>query len=167
MTDLQGGRTPGTLACSDWGDPDDGAYGPNWAGDAKRDAQGVYAGKPQNGDGDNAWAIHWDTQAFYNPQRDNRLLGDYARPSTEEWTALAAAVAKEVCREQHGGQSVSNVVIGQGHSNDRIPVTNRDRGPHLGWFFHDTLGNQNFKYQARQSRTWTATCKKTIRRTRK
>ena len=166
--DPEGGRTPGTLACSGWGAQDDNLYGTSSAGAARRDAQGIYARKPQDGDGNNAWAIHWDTQAFYNPHRSNRLTGDYASPSTEEWTALAAAVAKEICREQHGGQSVSNVVIGQGHSNDRTPANNRDRGPHLGWFFDDVDDRSNIiRYRARQSRTWTATCKKTTRHTRK
>ena len=158
----------GGLICSDWGSQDDNLYGTSSAGAARRDAQGIYAGKPQDGDGNNAWAMHWDTQAFYNPQRNNRLTGDYASPSTAEWKALATAAAKEVCRAQHGGQSVSNVVIGQGHSNDRTPVHNRDRGPHLGWFFDDVDDRGNvIRYRARQSRTWTATCKKTTRHTRK
>ena len=163
--DPEGGRTPGTLACSGWGAQDDNLYGTSSDGAAKRDAQGIYADKGQNA-GD--WAIHWDTQAFYNPQASNALTGDFASPSTEEWKALAAVVAKEICREQHGGQSVSNVVIGQGHSNDQTPVSARNRGPYLGWFFDDVDDRTNvIQYRARQSRTWTATCKKTTRHTRK
>ncbi len=159
--DPEDGRTPGTLACSGWGPPDDNTYGQP-AG-SKRDDQGLYAGKGQNA-GD--WAIHWDTQAFYNPLASNALLGDFASPSSEGWTELATARAKEVCREQHGGQSVANVVFGQGHSNDQALYNQRDHGPHLGWFFDNTV-DQYHRYRARQSRTWTATCKKVIRRTRK
>ena len=157
----------GGILCSDWGNYDSGAYGPGGSGGAKRDAQGIYAGKAEDGQGANAWAMHWDTQAFYNPDRDNVLTGDFASPSTAEWTALAAAMAKEICRGE-GYPSVTNVVIGQGHNNDHRPVAARNRGTYLGWFFdnHPTAGS-NHRYRARQSRTWTATCKKVIRRTRK
>jgi len=161
--DPEDGRTAGTLACSPWAARHGGgAFGsPN---SSRRNAQGTYANNRDGAALD--WAINWRTQAIYKPS-DDSILGSVT-PSSEGWTALATARAKEVCRAQHGGQSVANVVFGQGHSNDRNPggYAGTDRGPGLGWFFDNHDGAAN-RFRARQSRTWTATCKKTTRHTRK
>ena len=157
----------GGIICSAWGPHHGGnAFGaPN---SSRRNAQGAYVNRGGNNVGAAAldWAINWRTQDLYKPS-DDSILGSVS-PSSEGWTELAAAAAKEVCREQHGGQSVTNVVFGQGHSNDRNPggYAGTDRGPGLGWFF-DNHDGAAYKFRARQSRTWTATCKKVIRRTRK
>ena len=141
---------PGTLACSDWGPGNFGnIHGGSGIGGAKRDAQARY-------DGRSASDLTWQRTVQTEP------------PTGDSWQERAAAVAKSVCRAQHGGQTVSNVVFAASHSRDQTPITNADRGPGLGWFFqnHPSAGS-NHRYEARESRTWTATCKKTIRRTRK
>ena len=161
--DPEDGRTPGTLACSEWGPEIGTTHGPGAGeGTSKRRARNRYVGNPET---DSGWRINWETQAFTG------TLSGTARPDNAGWLELATARAKEVCRAQHGGQSVSNVAFGRGHNRE---VGNTDQnhldftGEHLGWFFdnHPDAGSNN-QHRARQSRTWTATCKKTIRRTRK
>ena len=169
--DPEDGRTAGTLACTGWGGVHSATWGTGSDGASRRDAIHTYLGNAPGPTHGADWAINWQTQAYYKPS-DGSLLTGSARPSSEVWTELATARAKEVCREQHGGQSVSNVVFGRGHSDHSNPHGGAatDRGPYLGWFFDDTLGegwSPNFRSRARQSRTWTATCKKVIRRTRK
>ena len=157
--DPEDGRTPGTLACSGWG-PGIGSEHGSWATSQRR-ARNLYVGNDETTSG---WRINWETQAFTGAR------SGFASPDNAGWLELATARAKEVCRAQHGGQSVSNVAFGRGH-NRVIGNTDHNNldftGEHLGWF-HDNLSTQgNQKHRARQSRSWTATCKKTIRRTRK
>ncbi len=63
------------------------------------------------------------------------------------------------------------MVFGRGHNRDRDETDTNHAdytGVYLGWFFYDpNVGSANHRARARQSRTWTATCKKVIRRTRK
>ena len=58
--------------------------------------------------------------------------------------------------------------FGRGHNND-TGAANQWHGDYLGWFYdseqHSTNMN-DYRARARQSRTWTATCKKVIRRNR-
>ena len=159
--DPEDGRTPGTLACSGWGGFIGGLHGQ--AGTSRRRAMNQYV---RGGDETNSgWRINWETQAL------SGNLSGTASPNNEQWLELAETQARAVCRAQHGGQSVSNVAFGRGHNRE---VGNTDQnhldftGEHLGWFFdnHPDAGSNN-QHRARQSRTWTATCKKVIRRTRK
>ena len=148
MTDLQDGRQPGTLVCSDWGSGSGSTYASGGGeGGAKRDAQARY-------DGRDVADLSWQRTVQMDP------------PSGDSWQVRATAAAKSVCRAQYGGQSVSNVVFAASHSRDQTPITNANRGPGLGWFF-DNQAHPNLRYRARESRSWTATCKKVIRRTRK
>ena len=160
--DPEDGRTPGTLACSEWGPEIGTTHGPGAGeGTSKRRARNRYVGNPET---DSGWRINWETQAFTGNRSGT------ASPDNAGWLELATARAKEVCRAQHGGQSVSNVAIGRGHNRE---IGNSDHnnldftGEHLGWFHDDREPSGNFRHRARQSRSWTATCKKTIRRTRK
>ena len=160
--DPEDGRTPGTLACSGWGGFIGGNHGS--AGTARRRAMTQYV---RGGDETNSgWEINWETQALTGHQ-----VSGTARPDNAGWLELAETQARAVCRAQHGGQSVSNVAFGRGH-NREVGNTNQGHadftGEYLGWFFdnHPDAGS-NHRYRARQSRTWTATCKKVIRRTRK
>ena len=160
--DPEEGRTPGTLACSEWGPEIGTTHGPGAGeGTSKRRARNRYVGNDETTSG---WRINWETQAFSG----NR--SGFASPDNAGWLEIAETVARSVCRAQHGGQSVSNVAIGRGH-NREVGNTNQGHldftGEHLGWFHWDHEGNQNFRHSARQSRSWTATCKKVIRRTRK
>ena len=149
----RGSYTPGTLACSEWGGYEGYTYG--GSGAAQRDGKyqnvlrirqdTVTRGRTV------AWTVPWQTF-----------------PSVEYWQDLAETAAKNACRAQ-GYPSVSNVVFAAGHSRGRGSDTQDwDRGPGLGWYYrnHPSAGN-NHRYSARQSRTWEATCKKVIRRTRK
>ena len=94
-----------------------------------------------------------------------------ASPTTDQWLELAETQARAVCRAQHGGQSVSNVVLKRGHNQDQghsLTSHANYTGKYLGWFYYDpTAPGYPYSSRARQSRTWTATCKKAIRRTRK
>ena len=147
MTDVQDGRQPGTLVCSDWGSGSGQTHGGSGVGGAKRDAQARYDGRDVND-------LSWQRTVQTEP------------PSGDSWQVRTTAAAKEICRAQHGGQTVSNVVFAASHSRDQTPITNADRGPGLGWFF-DNQAHPNHRYRARESRSWTATCKKTTRHTRK
>ena len=113
------------------------------------------------------WRINWETQVLTNVA--GNVIGT-ASPDTAGWLEIAETVARSVCRAQHGGQSVSNVAIGRGHNREigNSDHTNADfTGEHLGWFHYDANPGPAFSPQARQSRSWTAPCKKTLRRTRK
>ena len=159
--DPEDGRTAGTLACSGWGGFIGGLHGS--AGTSRRRAMNRYV---RGGDETNSgWRINWETQAL------SGNLSGTASPNTEQWLELAETQARAVCRAQHGGTSVSNVAFGRGHNSEvgNTDQTNADfTGEYLGWFFdnHPDAGS-NHRHRARQSRTWTATCKKVIRRTRK
>ena len=64
----------------------------------------------------------------------------------------------------------AGVDFGKGHRRNVVGTTDVRRGVDdagLGWFVREDTDTYPWKYQARQSRTWTATCKKVIRRTRK
>ena len=157
--DPEDGRQPGTLACSGWGGIIDNAHGS--AATSRRRSMNRYV--RVTGETSSGWRINWETQALTGN------LSGFARPNTEQWLELAETQARAVCRAQHGGTSVSNVAIGRGHNRE---VGNTDQGhsdftgEHLGWFFDNTHATHS-QHRARQSRSWTATCKKTIRRTRK
>ena len=142
--------TPGTLACSPWVGPPSGGSGQ--APRARREARshqinGMDGGNRQSSGN---WQVAWATF-----------------PSAAYWQDLAETTAKNACRAE-GYPSVTNVVFGQGHSNNKGSGNQDwDRGDGLGWYFSGDQSGGGLQYAARQSRSWTATCKKVIRRTRK
>ena len=146
-----GDYTPGTLACSEWGPFYSGIDGQQ--GTAQRRARASLVQRirqdTETRDETHIWQVAWATF-----------------PSAGYWQDLAETAAKAACRAQ-GYPSVSNVVFGQGHSTN-VGSGNNDkfRGNGLGWFFYNRAA-PNHRLSARQSRTWTATCKKVVRRTRK
>ena len=152
---------PGTLACSGWGNSS-GAHGS--LNTARRWARGQQV----RGSNGNGWVLNWETQVVTNTAGNN-VLGT-GRPNSEQWQEIAETAAKNACRAQ-GYPQVTNVVFGRGHNRDRDETDTGHAdytGVYLRWFFHDpALGAGNHRARARQSRTWTATCKKVIRRTRK
>ena len=116
--------------------------------------------------------VTWDTNLVYtdtaytssprgNPERT-------ARYSTAWWENKAAEAAGRACRARGARPLASSVAFGMGHGENRGPIAN-DNGPGLGFLLrtenHETLNNV-IKIHGRQSRTWTATCKKVIRRSR-
>ena len=148
-----GAYTPGTLACSDWGPFHSGADGLPATGKRRSRnllVQHIRQDTESRGDS-NAWTVAWDTF-----------------PSAAYWQERAETQAKAACRAR-GYPQVSNVVFGRGHNNDRGVVggsNDQFRGDYLGWFFYNRHQSATW-LSARQSRTWEATCKKVIRRTRK
>ena len=150
-----GDYTPGTLACSAWGAFHGAADGSQ--NTARRRARSYLVRDIRQGSetwGDSVqWTVAWDTF-----------------PSAAYWQDLAETQAQAACRAQ-GYPSVTNVVFGRGHDNDKgtntNPVNDQPRGDYLGWFFYNRQPPPNHRLSARQSRSWTATCKKVVRRTRK
>ena len=149
----QSNHPPGTLACSPWGATISNAHG---AGETPyrlarynlvRDIRQDTVTRSDTGTWDVAWATF---------------------PSAAYWQGLAETQAKAACRAQ-GYPQVSNVVVGPGHNGNagsKTSSNDRWRGDNLGWFFVNHHGTA-LQLAARHSRTWTATCKKVIRRTRK
>ena len=159
MTDLQGGRQPGTLICSAWGTAGGAGSGePNAQGGARY--QSVGRSYPQNANG---WTLDRETNTVTRSGEANHQ----ATPSLTQWQELLTAGAVRVCRARGARYVDGSAIIGPGHSRD-TGVGARDHGDELGWFYWnvDTRAGW-YNYRARQSRTWTATCKKTIRRTRR
>ena len=88
-------------------------------------------------------------------------------PSSIDWQELAEAKAARACQSM--GYRLQSATFGQGHSENNADGVN-SQGDYLGWFYENqpaAAGNGLNKHRARLSRTWTATCKKVIRRTRK
>ncbi len=143
---------PGTLACTDWGPFPGSQNAVNQ--DGIRNGKATQINSMDGGNraiGDTTWNIPWTF------------------PSVEYWQDKAETAAKNACRDQ-GYPSVSNVVFGQGHRRNVTGGNDVRRGiddAGLGWFLRENDNAYAWRYSARQSRTWTATCKKVIRRTRK
>ena len=155
----QGNHPPGTLACSDWGDV---SGVDSSLGTAKRWARGLQA----RGSNFNNWVLDWETQVLTSGS--GTVIGT-GRPNTAQWQEIAETAAQNACRAR-GGQSVTNVAFGRGHNQDRGQTNTGHAnysGVYLGWFYYDPNPGSDHRARARQSRTWTATCKKTIRRTRR
>ena len=117
----------------------------------------------------------WDTNLIYTGSNFNHNTGlptgapeGPSSPTTEQWTALAAEAAARACRARGARPIASTVAFGQGHSENRN-IAQKTLGPYMG-FFYWRVDNPNiagtFQYNSRQSRTWSATCKKVIRRNR-
>ena len=158
MTDLQEGRQPGTLICSDWGTVS--GLGVNEAGTR---AYARYFSVGRTTQSDTGWTLNRETNTVTRSGESNHQ----ATPSLAQWQELLAAGAARVCRSRGARYVDGSAVLGPGHSRD-AGDGNYNHGDELGWFYGDTDNRDAYyNYRARQSRTWTATCKKTIRRTRK
>ena len=158
MTDLREGRQPGTLICSDWG-MNTGLASSVEAiaqSNGRNFAVGRAGSQPATG-----WTLNWETNLITRTGE----AASSAAPSLDEWQELLAAGAGRVCRSRGARYVAGSGVIGRGHSDDK-GSGNREHGDHLGWFYWDIQDGANYKFRARQSRTWTATCKKVIRRNR-
>ena len=120
--------------------------------------------------------VNWETQQRFlrSDGGATRTPAGYASPNADQWLEMAAAAALRVCRSR-GGQSVTNVALGKGHNSYVNSARNTGAwvGADLGLFYLREpypTNNPNpayYRHRARQSRTWSATCKKVIRRTRK
>ena len=113
---------------------------------SKRNARGGYYGDESVGSGSHDWRTSPD-------------------PFGTNWQELAETVAANACTDL--GYRLGRVAIGPGHDNDKDYQGTSSQGDNLGWFYRNTLIDGNTRYAARQSRTWTATCKKITRRSRR
>ena len=134
---------------------------------ARRRARNRVVGNPINHT--NLW-VYWDTNRVHQYTVANNpgsFVRD-ARPSTAQWTAMAATAAGRACRARGARPIASSVAFGPGHSNNRGSGLSYDRGTGLGFFLRTITGGPggSIDMAARQSRTWSATCKKVIRRSR-
>ena len=124
------------------------------------------------------WGVTWDTNLAYSGSNFDHTTGrptptgeaaGTARPTTDEWRELVAELAGRACRARGARYAAGSAEFGQGHS-ENVNIAGKNLGPYLGIFWwrvnHPTPGNPNFQYNSRQSRTWSATCKKVIRRNR-
>ena len=92
---------------------------------------------------------------------------DWQTHRADQWQALADQVAGAACRAR--GYRLASATFGPGHNDDAGALGWRP-GDNLGWFYSENQWSgqgSGHSYEAWQSRTWTATCKKTIRRTRR
>ena len=115
--------------------------------------------------------VDWRTQVIYSVNSSGVRLSDVgnARPNTAGWLALVETKATAACRARGARYANGSADFGAGHSNNRGGGVN-EHGSGLGWFYVDTEHDSSpgwYRTRARQSRTWTATCKKVIRRNRK
>ena len=154
----------GGLICTDWGGWS--AYGSD--GLARyREARHIRVGI---GGSFLLWEMDWRTSALMrrNSQGQRTAAGTATTITPAQWMALAEAAAKSACRAR-GYPQVTNVDFGRGHNANR-GSGNEWHGDNLGWFYDNEQDPNNpthYRDRARQSRTWTATCKKVIRRTRR
>ena len=121
--------------------------------------------------------VDWQTQERFlvtdvGQANEDRTSEGSHWPTTAEWTELATAAAKSACRAE-GYPQVTNVAFHAGHNGNNHADRNNAAfvGDGLGLLLSADLEGDNtnniYRYQMRQSRTWSATCKKVIRRTRK
>ena len=143
-----GNPQPGNLICSGWGTQSGLVSSPetsairiadaNWANDQDSGARSLGG----------SWQLAWQTF-----------------PGAEFWQTRADMAAVSACRSRGARYVAGSAAFGPGHSD--FSRSGLNRGVGLGWFYRDIESGNLFNYQARQSRTWTATCKKTVRRTRR
>ena len=169
MTDLQEGRQPGSLLCSNWN-----AWSASWGTSAvrQREARNRAVGI---GESDSWLTTTWNdnlrfSRSSVNGITDYRTSVGTATPDTAWWQAQAETAADNACRARGARPVANSAAFGRGHSED-AGGTRTDQyyvGEGLGIFFDedDTGQGGTYKFRARQSRAWSATCKKVIRRTR-
>ena len=116
------------------------------------------------------YQVDWQTNDRWlvdgNGQRTTRA--SRAWPSTADWNQMAATAAARACRARGARYMAGSASFGPGHS-ELAGSGNADyRGPSLGFMYRQVWnsGNTAYSYQTRQSRTWEARCKKTVRRSR-
>ena len=148
----------GGLICSDWGAIPGVTNGS--VALAQRTARHIAVGRtllqPVN------WQLDWQTNIIARPGAADSI----ATPNSAWWRGqaetAAAAAAVSACQARGYKYVAGSAKFGPGHNQNK-----GSHGDNLGWFYGPNLDTGGaYKYQARQSRTWTATCKKVIRRSR-
>ena len=114
--------------------------------------------------------VTWDTNLVYQcqPPPCTANYKTNALPTAAQWTDMAAAAADQACRAQGARYIANSASFGMGHSlNRKGSLPGDDHGPGLGFFLRTRTVGAGFEYPTRQSRTWSATCKKVIRGSRR
>ena len=110
--------------------------------------------------------ITWDTNLRYrhgntNPHSTQTLVF----PKTPWWQGQAEIFADRACRARGARLVAGSAAFGRGH-NENKGTGDYDLGPYLGLFQRYESVSGGHRYHGRQSRTFTALCKKTVRRSR-
>ena len=123
--------------------------------------------------------VDWETQQRFTRSTVNSVIvktaAGFASPTSDQWRELIATKADQACRARGARYAAGSADFGRGHNSYANSAFNTGDyvGYHLGVFYLREpypTNNPNpayYRHRARQSRTWTATCKKVIRRTRK
>ena len=112
--------------------------------------------------------MDWRTSALTRRSGQTRTPAGIGSITPAQWMAQAEAIADRACRARDARYVAGSADFGRGHNND-TGANNQWHGDNLGWFFDNEQHSTNmnsYRARARQSRTWTATCKKTVRRNR-
>ena len=153
-TDAASCGQPGGLICSEWGSIP--TVGASTTLTAQRDGRHFAVGRT------GGQIVTWTLNRQTNIITDAVGVTSSATPSLAQWQEFLTAGAARSCRARGARYVAGSAAFGPGHDNNKGA-----NGSNLGWFYSpDRDGTSMYKFQARQSRTWTATCKKTIRRTR-
>ena len=162
-TDLAEGRTPGGLLCTGWSN-----YS-SYSSDIRsryRQARHIRVGI---GGSEIEWEMDWRTSALTRRSGLTRTDAGTATTITPaQWMELAGRgggarlpfPGRPLCGRQRRFRPGHNSNPGE---------LNEWHGDNLGWFYHNGQHSTNmnqYRTRARQSRPWTATCKKTVRRNR-
>ena len=169
----RGGEDPtpnGTLICTDL----HGTWTTSWSNSwtfVQRGSRNRYIGRSQGAA--NYWQFSWRTRARTATTNNPAVAGGDSL-SEDEWIEKAAEAARMVCRAEGGRYVSGSADFGEGHSQERGSGA-QDLGPGHGWFYDyrrqlETTGsgsNNNLQARARESRTWSATCTKKVRGSRR
>ena len=114
------------------------------------------------------WDMDWRTSALTRRSGQTRTAAGTGSITPAQWRTLAATAADNACRARGARYVADSADFDRGH-NENPGSGQTFHGANLGWFFDEQehfINSGHFRARARQSRAWSATCKKTIRRTR-
>ena len=158
-------NTLGDLICTPYADTAASSWANNGAD--YRDSRNGYTG---NTHGSNGYGFHWRTGAKTGTG-GGAIRGNVLTEAG--WIAKAEAAAIPACKALGGGYKYQrgSADFGMGHNHNRGENNLRDMGPGHGWFFAArtlvSSGQTYFFRRARESRTWSATCYKRVRGSRR
>ena len=167
---VEGVTTRGNLICTNYG-----RRIPSYLGDdvsGQHQARNRYARNGGSG-GSNDWKFDWRTRAKTGNGGPAAASGNTLTEAG--WIAKAETAAIAACKAKGGKYVKGSADFGMGHNRDSgvggDPLFYK--GPGHGWFYakagHSVLSlrNSQFYYKARESRTWSATCTKRVRGSRR
>ena len=162
IADVASCYQPFGLVCSGWGNNSTAHPGSREgaAQEARYNSAGINGSSVD-------WAVNWRTQAI--TWRSTGSGNSEASPTTVGWTNGAAIVARSSCAARNLDYVEGSADFGSGHNNNNGAADGvaRYTGDNLGWFLDRVPHQQNYwVFRAQQSRTWTALCKKVVRRSR-